>query len=247
MYLLAIYVSLRGSQCFNRNAHMSSTGGKVPVSIQSVVSCLGCLQEPPNTLLACGHAFCFRCMRDLTPDELLPHRLQYIRCPIHGAPQTFSPRLLPIQSGYRILSLDGGGVKGLAQLVILRHIEKKCFDVPVIYLFDLVVGTSIGGQIALALTIGKSSGSLPVAAAIDEFPDFMRRAFEARFPPLPAASLLVNKTQYKATRLENHLKDFFGEKKRLYSAPTSSQWSVPNVAVTTTTALEPHKAHLVAN
>ena len=139
------------------------------------------------------------CIRDLTPDELLPHRLQYIRCPIHGAPQTFSPHLLPIQSGYRIISLDGGGVKGLTQLVILRHIKKKCFDVPVIYLFDLVIGSSMGGQIALALTIGKSSGSLTVAVAMDEFPDFMRRTFEERFPPLPAASLLVNKTQYKVT------------------------------------------------
>ena len=53
-------------------------------------------------------------MRDLTRDKPLPHRLKDIRCPIHGKSHPFSPRLLPIQSDYRILSLDGGGVKDLS-------------------------------------------------------------------------------------------------------------------------------------
>jgi predicted acylesterase/phospholipase RssA len=210
-----------------------------------MVSCLGCLQEPPNTLLACGHGFCSDCIRDLTNNEPLPHYLQHIFCPLDRAPQAFSPRLLPVQSGYRILSLDGGGVKGLAQLVMLRHIEQKCFDVPVIYLFDLVVGTSLGGQIGLALTMGKSSEFLTVAAAKDEFPNLMRRTFAAKFPPLPNLNVLLNKTKYKTTQLESELIDFFGEKK-LYSVSTSSQWSVPNVAVTTT-VLDPIEARLVTN
>jgi predicted acylesterase/phospholipase RssA len=210
-----------------------------------VVSCLGCLQEPPNTLLACGHGFCSNCIRDLTDNERLPRYLQDIFCPLDRAPQAFSPRLLPVQSGYRILSLDGGGIKGLAQPVMLKHIEEKCFDVPVIYLFDLVVGTSIGGQISLALTMGKSSEFLTVAAAKDEFPNLMRRTFAAKFPPLPNLNLLRNKTKYKATQLESELIDFFGETK-LYSVPTSSQWSVPNVAVTTT-VLDPIEARLVTN
>jgi patatin-like phospholipase/acyl hydrolase len=128
----------------------------------------------------------------------------------------------------------------------LSHIEKKCFDVPVIHLFDLVVGTSIGGQIALALTIGKPSGPLTLAAVKDEFPDLIRSAFIPRFPPFPAVSLFANKTRYKDKPLENRLKGFFGEETKLYSASSSSQWNVPNVAVTTT-ELDPFKAHLVTN
>jgi patatin-like phospholipase/acyl hydrolase len=206
-----------------------------------MVSCLGCLQAVQNTLLACGHGFCSDCIGDLTNNEPLPHYLQHIFCPLDRAPQAFSPRLLPVESGYRILSLDGGGVKGLAQLVMLKRIEEKCFNVPMIYLFDLVVGTSIGGQIALALTIGRPSGPLTVTATKDQFPKLMSHTFAARFPLYRPAPLLFNKTVYKAKRLESQLKDFFGETK-LYSVP-----SMPNMAVTTTVFNPNKEALLVTN
>ena len=117
---------------------------------------------------------------------------------------------------------------------MLSHIEKKCFDVPVRHLFDLVVGTGTGGQIALALTIGKPSGPLTAAAAEDEFAELIRSAFDPRFFLLPVAPLFINKTMYKTTSLENCLKRFFGPETKLYGVPPSSQWNVPNVAVTTT-------------
>ena len=197
-------------------------------------------------MLTCGHGFCFDCVKDLTRDTSVPlHHLEHISCPIHRKPQTFSPRLLPIQSGYRILSLDGGGgVKGLSQLTILSRIEKKCFDVPVIHLFDLVVGTRIGGLIALTLTIGKPSGPLTAVKAKDEFAGFIRSAFVAKSWVSHSSSLALKKTVYKTTVLKNKLKDFFGEQSKLYSAP--SQWNVPNVAVSTT-VLDSSEAHLVTN
>lgn len=52
---------------------------------------------------------------------------------------------------FRILSLDGGGLRGIAQLLVLKRIEiitgKKIYE-----LFDLIVGTSTGGIIACGLT-----------------------------------------------------------------------------------------------
>ena len=225
------------------NTYTSPTANEaLPAEIRSVVSCLGCLQEPPSTVLACGHAFCFTCIRDLTDDDSLPHRLKAIHCPIHSKSQNFSPRLLPIQSGCRVLSLDGGGVKGLAQLVMLRHIEEKCFGIPLMHLFDLVVGTSIGGQIALALTIGTPSGPLLVDEATKAFRQLVESAFKSKIPLVHTASLYFGKTIYKATPLEKHLKTLFGTGTKLYGA---SQWSVPNVAVTTVPGRD--EALLVAN
>ena len=54
-------------------------------------------------------------------------------------------------SGFRILSLDGGGVRGLIELLVLKELEKVFHPLPVTSLFDLIMGTSAGGIIAMAL------------------------------------------------------------------------------------------------
>lgn len=51
----------------------------------------------------------------------------------------------------RILSIDGGGVRGLIPAMILNYIENKTGQ-PIWRLFDLIVGTSTGGLITLLLT-----------------------------------------------------------------------------------------------
>ena len=57
--------------------------------------------------------------------------------------------------GWRVLFLDGGGIRGLAEIEMLMEMEritgKKIVD-----LFDLFVGTNTGGIIALALIYCKS-------------------------------------------------------------------------------------------
>lgn len=51
---------------------------------------------------------------------------------------------------YRILSLDGGGIKGTFTAAFLAVIEKQ-IGAPIGNYFDLIVGTSTGGIIALGL------------------------------------------------------------------------------------------------
>ncbi|XP_022723923.1 phospholipase A I-like [Durio zibethinus] len=60
-------------------------------------------------------------------------------------------RQIPKQ-GLRILSMDGGGMKGLATVQILKQIEKGTGK-RIHELFDLVCGTSTGGMLAIALGI----------------------------------------------------------------------------------------------
>jgi patatin-like phospholipase/acyl hydrolase len=57
----------------------------------------------------------------------------------------------------RILAIDGGGIRGIIPAVILSEIEKRT-QKPVSELFDLVVGTSTGGILALFLVKPNNQG-----------------------------------------------------------------------------------------
>jgi len=56
----------------------------------------------------------------------------------------------------RVLSLDGGGIKGLVLTRMLLSFE-RLFGSPIIHNFDWLVGTSTGGILALALATGKTA------------------------------------------------------------------------------------------
>lgn len=62
--------------------------------------------------------------------------------------------LFPFSSEDRLLSLDGGGVRGIVLIQFLIAIEKAAGR-PVKELFDWVAGTSTGGILALAIIHGK--------------------------------------------------------------------------------------------
>lgn len=54
---------------------------------------------------------------------------------------------------FQILSLDGGGIKGLFSAAVLAQLEEDC-GTEITKHFDLIAGTSTGGIIALALGAG---------------------------------------------------------------------------------------------
>lgn len=53
---------------------------------------------------------------------------------------------------FKILSIDGGGIKGLYSATILKEFEEK-FNCQISDYFDMICGTSTGGLIALALAL----------------------------------------------------------------------------------------------
>jgi len=59
---------------------------------------------------------------------------------------------------YRILTLDGGGIRGLLTAVLLRRLEEKAPGW--LTKVDLIAGTSTGGILALALARGLSPAEL---------------------------------------------------------------------------------------
>lgn len=62
-------------------------------------------------------------------------------------------------SRFNILSLDGGGLRGLFSAVLLARLERE-LKIRITDHFDLIVGTSTGGIIALGLALGLSPREL---------------------------------------------------------------------------------------
>ncbi len=57
----------------------------------------------------------------------------------------------------RILSIDGGGIRGIIPALVLAEIEKQ-MKKPICELFELIAGTSTGGILALGLTVPDTKG-----------------------------------------------------------------------------------------
>src|SRR5258708_6072020 len=58
----------------------------------------------------------------------------------------------------RVLSIDGGGIRGVIPALILAGLQKMVGATPLVDLFDLVAGTSTGGLSALGRTVPDSGG-----------------------------------------------------------------------------------------
>src|SRR2546429_2398429 len=60
---------------------------------------------------------------------------------------------------FRILSLDGGGIRGVFPAAFLARLEEH-LEYPIGRYFDLIAGTSTGGIIAIGLGLGLSAGDI---------------------------------------------------------------------------------------
>jgi uncharacterized protein len=115
---------------------------------------------------------------------------------------------------YRILSIDGGGIRGIIPAVVLTEIEqrsgKRIFE-----LFDMIAGTSTGGILSLALSLPGGEGGARWAARdlvtlyVENGPVIFQRSLWHRIRS--AGSILDEK--YGAAGLESVLKKYFGEAK----------------------------------
>ena len=74
----------------------------------------------------------------------------------------------------RVLSLRGGGIRGIATAVLLSEVERR-LNAPLSSAFDLIVGTSVGGIIAMGLAL-----KLPAPQLVDFFESEGPRIFRRR-------------------------------------------------------------------
>jgi hypothetical protein len=116
--------------------------------------CYACLFGRPEYTLPCGHVVCFDCIREFDQSsisETYPGVAIHKECVLCSSNDTSNrnwPHTVEYQpdlSGIRVLTLDGGGVRGIIQLSILQRLEELVnLDIPFGKLFDLLVGSSAG-------------------------------------------------------------------------------------------------------
>jgi len=110
----------------------------------------------------------------------------------------------PKDKVFKILSLDGGGIRGIYGATILSLVEKEITKgVPINEYFDLTAGTSTGGIISIAIGLGIDAESIRKIYYEDGRNIFPKR----KFPVLQWI-----KIKYDAKILENILKDKFGSR-----------------------------------
>lgn len=111
----------------------------------------------------------------------------------------------------RVLSIDGGGIRGLIPALVLAEIERKTGK-PIAQCFDLVAGTSTGGILALALSVRDANGK-PRYAARDLADLYRERGKDIFKRSLWKALGSVNgftDELYPSAGIENVLQEYFG-------------------------------------
>jgi len=117
-------------------------------------SCFCCLFNSPEKVLDCGHALCDICVRSFGIREQGLHTYALLSCNV--CQSSHSSRrftFIPPTAGVRLLSIDGGGVRGIIPLVVLQRLERDFafLGCPLRDHFDLTVGTSSGGIINIGI------------------------------------------------------------------------------------------------
>ncbi len=111
----------------------------------------------------------------------------------------------------KILSIDGGGVRGIIPAVVLADIEQRTGK-PISELFDLVTGTSVGGMLALGLAVPDPHGKPKYSAkelgevVKRDMPTIFKRPFLMK---LPFGQYLYRR--YSERGMESVLENYFGD------------------------------------
>lgn len=114
---------------------------------------------------------------------------------------------------YRILSIDGGGIRGIIPAMVLSKIE-EITKKPICKMFDMIAGTSTGGIIALGLTMPNNKVNVPEYKATDLIKLFLKegkRIFNNSLLHKIYSLNGVNDAKYKSNGIESVLNQYFGK------------------------------------
>jgi patatin-like phospholipase/acyl hydrolase len=113
----------------------------------------------------------------------------------------------------KILSIDGGGIRGLIPALLLAEIEQRTGK-PIADLFDFLAGTSTGGILALGLTMAGPDGKPKYSA--NQLVDLYEKEGDTIFPQSLLYKMrskvgFLMDEKYPAKGIESVLQKYFGE------------------------------------
>lgn len=205
-------------------------------SLVSHSTCFSCLMGAPQHALPCGHVLCTACLAAYGTQE--KDAIEISSCPMHVDTtfRSWKIYLKPEAAGVRVLTLDGGGVRAIVALEILRLIEQTWGNQMRIQdFFDLIVGTSTGGLVALGLV----SMDWSVDQCIHEFQSICRQSFARPFGSnIPGYSMImetVRRSKYEIPPHEDALQAAYSRDDYLFGGFRRSNSRI-KVGVTATTS-----------
>lgn len=113
---------------------------------------------------------------------------------------------------YKLLSIDGGGIRGIIPGVILAEIEQRTGK-PICQLFDLIAGTSTGGILAAGLTKPHPSDKNQPHYKAEDLIDVYRKNGQRIFSESWTTSLIsvddIVRAKYSSKGRDEVLTEFF--------------------------------------
>ncbi|OJD25537.1 hypothetical protein ACJ73_03090 [Blastomyces percursus] len=199
------------------------------------VTCSWCLRRCRGESLPCGHAICDVCtQRYGEAFEAAEYEFAINECICCKDPVCIKIRIKPPTAGARIISIDGGGIRGIVPLEMLTMMQDVLGpDLPVLCLADFFTGTSSGGIIAL--NMGKCQHG--VKASKEAFYHLVKEFFQRpKYHTTKLGRLFETWSsdgRYDAGNLENMMIGHYGTLRMLGTPPTKiSGWKVAAISST---------------
>ncbi|KAJ5117867.1 uncharacterized protein N7443_001773 [Penicillium atrosanguineum] len=186
---------------------------RVYSGLRSTTTCFSCMCRQPEHMLRCGHAICDVCVVIYGRISLkTEYHTDLTSCPLCGQSIDMTVRRLPPTKGPMVISLDGGGVRGLMTLGLLRALDKRLGGhISLPQVFDLWVGTSVGSLCPIDLVFNGSS----VEQSFQKFPDLARKVFNSVNTSKKASAILTLAKWMKY--LAGYISDSFYDSEKLES------------------------------
>ncbi|ORY63334.1 acyl transferase/acyl hydrolase/lysophospholipase [Pseudomassariella vexata] len=218
--------------------------------LTSHTACFCCLFGQAEHFLPCGHVLCTECLRSYG-HQISTYEFDIHGCPIEGARNRRGPlwtvQLHPKSAGVRILTLDGGGIRGIVELEVLKHLEDALGGIPIQRFFDLMVGTSTGGLVALGLGVMHWG----VDKCIEKFESLCDEAFTRRVgSSLPVVGSFIDyyhHSKYQTSTIESALKKAFSEDLLLFGGRRRADYGSPIKVAVTATSQAGNKTYVLGN